>query len=601
MKRLSFLLPIVVLFAAVTSTRAQVIFSATAGNPQARVGGMAEGAGDVTLVSNGATFPAGVGNAVVTLTYSTTITNKALTSVSPVTCPVGPSASIAVPSVAPVGITVTINNITCISAGITINWGVAGNTLTLQFNTGTSGSIAFVNSTVNTTITIHGVRLNAAALGIPPTLPTISTFLNTSPPANLQLWSGSTSLTVGTLATMLGSVTRLSGSTNTNDAFYSLGKIQVTNTFGAPTMPGNTCGATACNVSIYIVPKSSYTNCGFRAIPQGASAGGTVIITGDEPTIDRNGANNFGGNGGANAIGIKIVEGYPGALTSKTDEAIKSNAAEVDNGTRVRVDFSGLPTQVVVAAPIRVLSANAYYTMAVSGLSMDLVGNTQCAIGACGVPQTALADIRAASGGAVTFEYEVTANTGGVSGIPSGIVIPFFSWRTSTPVDLSTINISVRLSPILGSSVPRFSDQLPALTSTVAISACTSRLFFPFVTNMGGFDTGIYMANVGQSDQRNTDESGTCTARFFDGSTTGTTPVKASTTPTLGPGQSFSFTASDATLGKPGFQGYVTVSCAFEYAYGLAYVVAGYGSVSAGTAPPGTAYLAINSYYSTVP
>jgi hypothetical protein len=595
MKRLSFLLPIVVLFAAVTSTRAQVIFSATAGNPQARVGGMAEGAGDVTLVSNGATFPAGVGNAVVTLTYTTTITNKALTSGTAVTCPVGPSASIAVPSVAPVGITVTINNITCISAGITINWGVAGNTLTLQFNTGTSGSIAFVNSTVNTTITIHGVRLNAAALGIPPTLPTISAFLNTSPSANFQLAAGSTSLTVGTLANMLGSVTRLSGSTNINDTFYSLGKIQVTNTFGAPTMPGNTCGATACNTSINIVPKSSYTNCGFRAIPQGASAGGTVIITGDEATIDRTGANNFGGNGGANAIGIKIVEGYPGALSSRTDEAAKSNTAEVDNGTRVRVDLSGLPTQVVVAAPLRVLSANNTWTVAVQGLSMDLVGNTQCAVGACSSQYTALADIRAASGGAVTFEYEVTTNTGGVSGIPSGIVIPFFLWQTASPVDLSTINISVRLGPVLGSTVVRFSDQQTASTSTVAITACTTRLLFPFVTNMAGFDTGIYLLNGGQSESSNSGQSGACTARFFDGSTTGTTPVKSSTLPSLGPGQSFSFTASDPTLGRPGFQGYVIANCPFQYAYGLAYIVTGYGSVAAGTAPPGTAYLALGN------
>jgi hypothetical protein len=382
----------------------------------------------------------------------------------------------------------------------------------------------------------------------------------------------------------------MSGSTTTpTDAFYKITDRVVNSTFAA------CAGATdICNATMTINPKSAYTNCGFRAIPQSASAGGTVIITGNENTIDRTGANNFGSNGGANAIGIKIVEGYPGALTSKTDEGNKSNAAEADNGTRIRIDFSGLPAQVVVGAPIRVLSANAQPAATVSGLSMDLVGNTQCAVGACGGPQTALADVRSASGGAVTVEYEVTANTGGAAGSASGIHIPIFLWYATTPVDLSTINISVRLGPILGSTIVRFSDQQTASTATVNVTSCSTELFYPFVTNTAGFDTGIYVLNGGQARGGNTGQSGTCTARFFDGSTTGTTAVKTSTLPTLGPGQSFSFTASDATLGKPGFgNGYVQVTCNFEAGHGAAYVTFGFGTAAVGSAPPGTLYLAL--------
>lgn len=624
--RSALVLAVVLLLAGATTSFGQVIFSASAGNPQVRIGGMSETVGDITLTSNGLVFPAGTGNAVITLTYSTTIANKTTTS-STATCVFGAvcgtAAGTAVPAATGVipantmvvgpsagntqGIVIYVKNLVAGVANTTINWAVAGNTLTITFSPAAGGTITFLNGVTNASITIHGVRLNAAGLGIPPALPTVSTFVNTTPSANLQLAAGSTSLTVGTLSNPLGTVTRLSGSTNTSDAYYGLGKILVTSTFGAPTLAGTTCGGTACNTAVNLNPKSSYTNCGFRGIPQGAAAGGTVIITGDESTIDRNGANNFGSNGGANSIGIKIVEGYPGALTSKTDETVKSgdNAAatgvwptgithEVDNGTRVRIDLTGLPAQVVVGSPIRILATNATAVTAVSGLSMDLVGNTQCAVAACLGPQTALADVRSASGGALTIEYEVTANTGGALGTASGTVIPIFLWQSTSPVDLTTINISVRLGPILGSTIVRFSDQQTASTATVSVTSCSTELFYPFVTNTAGFDTGLYVVNGGQTRSGTSGQSGTCTARFFDGSTTGSTAVKSSTLPTLGPGQSFSFTASDATLGKPGFgNGYVQITCSFQYAHGAAYVTFAFGTAAVGSAPPGTMYLAL--------
>jgi hypothetical protein len=630
--RSALVLAVVLLLAGATTSFAQVIFSASAGNPQVRIGGMSETVGDITLTASGlATFPAGSGNAVITLTYSTTISNKTTAS-STATCVFGAvcgtAAGTAVPATTGVvpanamvigpaagstmGIVVYVKNLAAGTANTTINWTVAGNTLTITFAPAAGGTIAFFNGVVNAAITIHGVRLNAAGLGIPPTLPTVSTFVNTTPSANLQLAAGSTSLTVGTLAVTLGSVSRISGSTNINDAYYGLINTLVTNTFGAPTAIGTatkagTCGGTACNTAINLNPKSSYTNCGFRSIPEGAAAGGTVIITGDEPTIWRTGARDFGSNGGNNGIGIKIVEGYPGALTSVTDEKGKSGDAavwptgithEVDGGTRIRIDLTGVPAQVVAGSPIRVVASNATAVTNVSGLSADLNGNTQCSVGSCGTtgtsPQTALADVRSPSGGALSVEYEVTSNTGGTSGTASGIAIPIFLWQSSSPVDLGTINISVRLGPILGSTVVRFSDGQTASTSTVSIGTCNTELFYPFVTNTAGFDTGIYVVNGGQTRSGSSGESGTCTARFFDGSTTGSTAVKSSTLPTLGPGQSFSFTASDATLGKPGFgNGYVQITCTFEYAHGAAYVTFGYGSAAVGSAPPGTMYLAL--------
>jgi len=610
--RSALVLAVVLLLAGATTSFAQVIFAASAGNPQVRVGGITEAVGDVTLSSTNGGTVAGTGavtpgpnTLVITLTYSTTITNKSLAGTNVVgNLPAGATATLAIPAATTLGMNVAVNNITVGGAAATnVAWQASGSTLTLTItNVAAAAGIAFNNGGaapvgVNTTITIHGVRLNAAGLGMPPAIPTVSTFLNTAPSANLQLAAGSTSLTVGTLANALGSVSRLGGSTVSAGAekFYSVGAGLVCSNYAAPA-----CAAgTVLNTALTVNPKSSYTNCGFKAIPQGAAAGGNVVITGDDATgtIGRTAANDFGGNGGSNAIGIKIAEAYPGAFTSKGDEGLKSNAAEVDNGTRVRIDFSGLPAQVVVVGAERVLAANNPATMA-SGLSMDLWGATYCTAGAvpasCGTPHTAIGDVKSPSGGALTFEYEVTNNAGTTTGIASSIIIPFWLFRSSTPVDLTTINIAVTLGPRLGTAVVRFSDQQTASTATVAVTACSTDLFYPFVTNIAGFDTGLYVVNGGQTREGASGQSGACTARFFDGSTTGSTAVKSSTLPTLGPGQSYSFTASDATLGKPGFgNGYVQITCPFESAHGAAYVTFGFGTAAVGSAPPGTMYLAL--------
>jgi len=636
--RSALVLAVVLLLAGATTSFAQVIFSASAGNPQVRVGGMTETVGDAALTSTngtvaGISFPAGSGSATITLTYSSTITNKTLTGINTLTCnmaaintpvacapfSIGPQAG----SVA--GILVTVSNVTindAVSAASKLNvaWIAAGNTLTIQFAPTLSSLAIYFNSSgglvgggLATSINIHGVRINAAGLGIPPTLPTVSAFLNTNPSANIQLAAGSTSLTVGTLANPVGSVTKLSGSTNTNDKFYTVPAAACTGFTAAA------CTAPAVgNVSVAILPKSGWDNCAVNSIPQGASAGSSILISGDDATVDRDGNVNFGKDGARNTLGLKIVEGYPGAFTSKTDEGTKSNAAEVEFGTRIRIDFSGLPSQMVVAAPERistVYSPTALTGMsnATSGLVMDLVTNYQnCTVGAgcTEKPNSAIADVRSASGGAVTFEYEVAANSAfgaypvapaiwapaltASPGVASSIIVPFFLFRTSTPVDLGTINIAVSLGPRLGSGIIRFSDQLTAGTATITIGSCSTEVFYPFVTNTAGFDTGIYILNGGQARGGNNGQSGACTARFYDGSTTGTTAVKSSTLPILGPGQSFSFTASDATLGKPGFgNGYVQITCPFQAAHGAAYVTFGFGTAAVGSAPPGTLYLAL--------
>jgi hypothetical protein len=624
MKRLSFVLLIVVLFAGATTSFADftntttgtaTTFSAAlvsaAPNP-VRIGGMAEWVQDVQLTQISAA-PAVLTNATgatqtltIQITYSSTITNKVFIftpSVAncPAGMPVGSTLNLPVIAAASfVGIGVTIANIGCGVANTTVSWNVSGPLLNIVFTTLNNGTIILGNVGVPAVITVRGVRLNVAALGATPNLTTLTATFNAYPDVNAQITAPSpATLTVATsIVAGLGSISRLSSTTDAVLWFLKAPLNAVNTTFGACS------GTDICNTAITIVPKSSIAQCNMRAIPQSGAAGGSVILTGDN-AYTRSGYADFGGNNqNTNAIGIKITEAYPGILSTRAQEIAKTAAgagatnSEADSGVRVRFDISGLPAQVVVGAAEQVdaLTENANTVNRASGLKVDLVSANFCSSGSCATFNQAIVDVRAASGGTVTFEYEITANSGLGTGVASSVIIPFWLWRTSTPVDVSTVTISVRLGPVLGGSIVRFSDSAQtAQTAAVTVTVCATRLLFPFVTNMAGFDTGIYLLNGGQSESDNSGQSGACAVRFFDGSTPGTTPAKSSTLPSLGPGQSFSFTTSDPTLGRPGFQGYVIATCPFQYAYGLAYVTVGFGSAAVGSAPPGTAYLALGN------
>jgi hypothetical protein len=225
---------------------------------------------------------------------------------------------------------------------------------------------------------------------------------------------------------------------------------------------------------------------------------------------------------------------------------------------------------------------------------VDLVGANYCTAGlSCIQANQAVGDIRAASGGTVTFEYEVSGNTGATSGNLSSVIIPFWLYRTSTPVDSpSTINISVRLSPLLGGSVVRFSDAAQtAYTTTVAVDPCTTDIFYPWLLNTSGFDTGIWILN-------GSDQAGDCSAKFTETTADGV-KTKTTKTPILKSKQGFAFTVSDSTYGNPGMgNGFARITCNFQGGHGAAYVSIGYGVGSTltqqiGAAPIGTAYLAL--------
>ncbi len=100
-----------------------------------------------------------------------------------------------------------------------------------------------------------------------------------------------------------------------------------------------------------------------------------------------------------------------------------------------------------------------------------------------------------------------------------------------------------------------------------------TRLLFPFVSNQGGFDTGIAIANTTADPFGTTEMEGTCTIHYF-GATSGGGPLPPQTTAVIPAGGMVTFVISGGGVpgsahSAAGFQGYIIAVCDFPLAHGF--------------------------------
>jgi hypothetical protein len=120
--------------------------------------------------------------------------------------------------------------------------------------------------------------------------------------------------------------------------------------------------------------------------------------------------------------------------------------------------------------------------------------------------------------------------------------------------------------------LPRFSDNLSSASNLFTVALCTTNLLFPFITNQGGFDTGIAFMNTGQDPFGTSTQAGICTMNFY-----GNNAPAAVATPTIpagngnssGPANTWAFLASSIA---PNFEGYMIAICQFQFAHGYAFI-----------------------------
>ncbi len=133
------------------------------------------------------------------------------------------------------------------------------------------------------------------------------------------------------------------------------------------------------------------------------------------------------------------------------------------------------------------------------------------------------------------------------------------------------------------SPIPRFVVSNPS-ASVFAIVPCVTNLLFPYVTNAGGFNSGLALSNTSKDTGifDTSSQTGTCTLYFYGDNAIDPLVTAQDNTPAanadgeIEPGTVGTIVVGDVA---PGFTGYVIARCNFQYAHGLAFVTNG-GSFS---------------------
>lgn len=125
-----------------------------------------------------------------------------------------------------------------------------------------------------------------------------------------------------------------------------------------------------------------------------------------------------------------------------------------------------------------------------------------------------------------------------------------------------------------------------ATATTAHAGAKRTALLLPFATSSFGFDTSFSLANTTADPFGDKTASGACTLSYF--SQNGA-PVASQTTGEVPAGGMFTFVLSSGgslgIQGRPNFQGYVIIDCAFPNAVATAYITAGPNFLNAASVP----------------
>jgi hypothetical protein len=157
-----------------------------------------------------------------------------------------------------------------------------------------------------------------------------------------------------------------------------------------------------------------------------------------------------------------------------------------------------------------------------------------------------------------------------------------FAWVANTSNNLPSLGTSTvngNLAPLstvatasATAAIPRFVDGAVNRT-LLTINSCRSNLLFPFVTNQGGFDTGLAIANTTKDPFGTALQTGSCTVNFYG--IVGNSKVCLSyPSPSITGGEHFTWSLSTGgtVQATAGFQGYVIAQCNFQYAHGYAFI-----------------------------
>jgi hypothetical protein len=287
---------------------------------------------------------------------------------------------------------------------------------------------------------------------------------------------------------------------------------------------------------------------------------------------------------------------------------LNNSTGTADYGTRLKAVFNNIPAGVrlyvsttnvrndyfngIVNQPAPA-STDSFAMLVVSetGAYSTVASNTSLTIGNSIYPflveipvvnGTATAVWEVINTNPAAIEGQTTPGTGTGAGTNPN-TFDFGLWQSFTPnpgansppVGQGTVNLSYAPTPptafsasaggVASSSltIPRFADTSSAI-NVLSITLCQTALLFPFVTNQGGFDTGLAIANTSTDPFGTRNQNGSCTMNFY-----GTSPPPAVNTGNIATGTVYTTLASTAASG---FQGYMIALCNFQLAHGFAFI-----------------------------
>jgi len=281
--------------------------------------------------------------------------------------------------------------------------------------------------------------------------------------------------------------------------------------------------------------------------------------------------------GGGQTLSVGVVERYPAALTSATDESGFTPNFPVNNGTTVVVSLAGIPSGMAVQ-----FTGTSYASSGITSLNVSANPG--------GAAQTS-------NGSAVVYTFTVTSDsTSTVENITFNFKLGLpgsggtINGNTGTLPALGTTNsvvATVSLGPVQSTGVVGFAANTQGTTTLATISDCVTNMLFPYVTNQGGYDTSFSIANTTNDDLAfganlgANPQSGTCTLSFWP--TTDTTQGTAGTaltftTPSIPTGAVYAFSQSGTSFS--GQSGYMIAVCRFLNAHGFAFLTNGFAQAT---------------------
>jgi len=326
---------------------------------------------------------------------------------------------------------------------------------------------------------------------------------------------------------------------------------------------------------------------------------GTAFKTRVSPT------SNAAGNGQAG--NPSVTQNVPGNIYNSESGFVSSfgpfngsnQAGLADYGTRLKAVFNNVPAGVRIFVsttsvfntnsnnttsnlqPAGTVTTTSFAVLVASETAPDsngfapLVASTSAING--GTPITNIAELPVTNGSATAVWEVLNTNPSALESFTFGVWTTFTAnpGSNSPPPGTGTVNMSYAPTPPVPFSasaggtasssltIPRFADNSSA-QNLLVITLCNTVLLYPFVTNQGGFDTGIAIANTSTDPFGTRTQTGSCDMNFYGDSA----PPKVNTG-NIATGKVYTTLASTAAAG---FQGYMIATCQFQLAHGFAFI-----------------------------